>query len=81
MTLIEKCANAYILAKHFRPLGILPVLQKVYLAVIKRLNEPWNVQRTRAQFAFRKHYQLDEVFYTMRRLVEVSIELAARVSK
>ena len=70
VVLVEKIRGG-MRVKDFRPLGVLPVLQKVYLMVLQKLSDPWTALSSRAQFAFRKHYQTEEVIFIMRMVVEI----------
>ena len=60
--------------KDFRPIAILPVLEKVYATLILKLTGGRCDSLNAPQFAFRKGHQAHEVVFILRQVVEKSIE-------
>ena len=50
------------------------MLQKLYFALLKRLQNRWMDVESKAQHAFRKNYQTTDVIWTMRNVVEKAKE-------
>ena len=73
VTLLQKKGFAN-RVRDFRPIAVLPVLYKVYSGVILKLASPVIINLSSRQFAFRPGYQAHEIVYTMRSLIEKSLE-------
>ncbi len=73
LSLVKKRANAKHIAD-FRPIAILPVLQKLYSKMLLRLTRGKCDRLIAPQFAFRKGHQAHEVIFILRQLVEKAIE-------
>ena len=58
----------------FRPIAVLPVLQKLFSMFVSHICNLRSVPLSQYQFAFRPHYQCHEVVATLRWLVERAIE-------
>ena len=60
--------------KHFRPISIIPVLNKVYSKMLLFLCNPYLKELSAPQFACRKRHQAHEVIFTLRNLIEKQLE-------
>ena len=59
---------------HLRPITVLPVLLKLYLAVILEIESANLDKLSQFQFAFRRERQCHDIIFMMRQLVEKHIE-------
>ena len=57
-----------------RPITILPVIMKLYMAVLISLESDNLQNRSPFQFAFREHFQCHDVVFILRNLIEKFIE-------
>ena len=78
VTLLRKRAQAH-LAKDFRPIAVLPVLQKLYPKVLVIISGVKDVELVALQFAFRAGYQAHEPIWIMRNQIEKAIEWAVHL--
>ena len=73
LNLIRKKLNA-LFVKDFRPIAIIPVLQKLYSRLILNLTGGKCAKLLAPQFAFRTSHQAHEPIFIMRQLVEKALE-------
>ena len=72
-TCTEKCKlPAYI--QQYRPIAIIPAIQKLFLMVVMKLSETFLQPLHKAQHAFRKHYSTQEILHILRSLIEKAKE-------
>jgi len=73
LNLVKKKARVEYI-KDFRPIAILPVLEKVYAILLLKLTCGKCDNLEAPQFAFRRGHQAHEVIFILRQLVEKSLE-------